>query len=491
MSTLLDKTSLPLWLWIVIIAVGSLCLIGGVGVIVVCMLRRRRSIGSSVADLPTRRVTVRRGRVVPASHYLSLTGSKFGLNAFEDDARTTRSKSPFEWWNTIKEKRAHPHDDDSYLEASPEGKSHSDGIYTRNEYARSQTSLNQEKDAIADVQEVEPAEPSPTLSRSARHTSFSRPFHPEQQEDPSSPAWSHKPHGRNLSMIKEASPHNSMISSRSLERRSSRLSMYNPGEPTRQERRSNNQHSGGKMRNIASQHQNPSPTNNFGRQSPPGTWRPSPPQSQRPSPPNSRRPSDQSQYLQSSSQSRRSSNHSQTQVPVDQSRQLSNQSRESLRRQNRPTPIPIDSAGSLPQTQHQQQYQSRSDEVPRPVAYRGSRHSLGEQEPARSDSNGSGALSKRSSLVSRHDSMTDHTELSRKPSRPKSLVNNQHDQGPEYWAGRAEMMPQHDSGMPQKPTTPTTPTAPTSSVARTPSRKGNVLRKKSLKRQQVVSYVGT
>ena len=107
------------------------------------------------------------------------------------------------------------------------------------------------------------------------------------------------------------------------------------------------------------------------------------------------------------------------------------------------------------------------------------------------------SLSKRSSLISRHDSFTEHTELSRRPSRPKSLVLDdaveyQQHQGPEYWASREEMMPE----MPAKPTTPTTPTdsflgVRTPSVGRARGEKGNVLRKKSLKRQEVVSYVST
>lgn len=431
--------------------------------ILICMRRRKQSTGSSAADLPTRRVTVRRGRVVPASHYLSLTGSKFGLNAFEEDARTTRSKSPFEWWNTLKEKRRSQHlDDISQIEAGDEGMSQTNDIYTRREYSRSQTSLNNaEKAPVNEIQEVEPAEPSPTFNPPTRHTSFSRPFQiPQYASDspePTSPMWSSR-RNRNLSMIKEAaSPHTSMVSARSLERRSSRLSAYNPGEPSRQDRRPSGQ------RSESSRASNASQRSQRQRSSPSEGRRPSDTsQRQRRSPPDNLRPGDYA------------------------NRRPSDRSSASLGSQQHIAPYPNESWSSIPR-------HSSQEEVPRPVAYRGSRHSLGEQE-----ANSNGSLSKRSSVISRHDSLTDRTEMTRRPSRPKSLVLDdstryQQQQGPEYWAGRAEMMPEYGDS-PVQPPTPTTPTSSTSnrapSIGRASSKKGNVLRKKSLKRQEMVSYVG-
>lgn len=396
---------------------------------------------------------------MPASHYLSLTGSKFGLNAFEEEARTTRSKSPFEWWNTLKDKRRSQHLEDG--DPSAEEKPRSHDIYTRRDAVHSMSSLNnQEKAVVADIYEVELSEPEPTLSRPvSRHTSFSRPFQiPVHQEPDQSDLRNLERHNRNLSMIKEASPHTSMMSSRSLERRSSRLSAYNPGEISRQERR-------------------PSVPDVDHRRPSSGSQR------QRPSPPSTRRPSESSQGKhRSHSGQRRPSNHS--------SRQSSGRSSNSAsRKRSRSGQQHLDSGMSLP-------YQPPQEEIPRPVAYRGSRHSLGEQDPISNN----GSLSKRSSLASRHDSLTDHTELTRRPSRPKSLVLDdaveyQQHQGPEYWAGRAEMMMPAYGDLPPQPTTPTTPPPPTSnrtpSIGRSSGKQGNVLRKKSLKRQEVVSYVGT
>jgi hypothetical protein len=415
---------------------------------------------------------------VPASHYLSLTGSKFGLNAFEEDARTTRSKSPFEWWNTLKEKRRSQHLEDG-LEPHD--------IYTRRDAAASGTSLEKpEKSPTAQVYEVEPIEPTPALSRPARHTSFSRPFQMPAYPESDSDSIRNQRHNRNLSMIKEASPHASMISSRSLERRSSRLSAYNPGEASRQERRPSDHSSSSQRRrpSTGSQSRVPRPSQQSTH---------------------SQRPNDPSQtYQRRSSDGRNSSQRASRRPSQNSSRQPSDRSSRSNRsdrsnrsphKQSRPSQQAshaVDSGTSLPYHPRQQS----STEVPRPIAYRGSRHSLGEHEPQPQPANPSNtSLSKRSSLVSRHDSLTEHTELSRRPSRPKSLVLDdsteyQQHQGPEYWASREEMMPD----LPTQPTTPTTPTNTSGFPGgRTPSvgKKGNVLRKKSLKRQEVVSYVST
>ena len=112
MSTLLNSSRVPLWAVIVIIAVGSILFVSFVVVILRCLyVRKRRRNSRSVVspDAPTRKVTIRRGKVVPSSKHLSLTGSAFG--ALGDDVETadhgstrTRSRSPFEWWATIRER---------------------------------------------------------------------------------------------------------------------------------------------------------------------------------------------------------------------------------------------------------------------------------------------------------------------------------------------------------------------------------------------------
>lgn len=471
--SVLDNTSLPLWLWIVVFVVGSLCVVGAIGVVLICMLRRNKR-GEQIEDAPTRKMTVRRGRVVPASHYLSLTGSKFGLNQFDDDARANgaRSKSPFEWWNTIKEKRRSHHGETLHFD-SPESKARLRDISRPG----SNTGLYEEKEPV--VREVHLEEPSPTPP-TGRVPSFSRPL-PAQPDDPS-PIWAQPSHRRDLSMIKEASPHVSMVSSRSLERRSSRLSTYNPGESTRRERRSSN-HEGRRpshprtndshaFRHKSRKHSEArgDPINKPHHESRQYSKREHPAESR-----SRRRPSQTSQYQSDGGLSRQYSQTSTPSVstrpsPVS-SRRPSARSSSSIRRPSHPSPI--DSSAVC-------------GEIPRPVAYRGSRHSLGEQDMT----NASTSTSKRNSLVSRGDGMTDYPELSRKPSRPKSLLlDDAPPQDAGYYASRAEMMP---AEKPPAPPTPTTPTGPSRSpsIGRSSSKKGNVLRKKSIKRQEVVSFVG-
>ncbi|KAK5936609.1 hypothetical protein PMZ80_011137 [Knufia obscura] len=111
MSSLLIKTNLPLWVWIVIIAIGSVVVLGTFAFVLRRWIVRRRQAAfvDTFGDegLPQRKVTVRRGRVVEHSKYLSLTGSKYGLNAFgtgdgDGNSRAgARSKSPFEWFSTL------------------------------------------------------------------------------------------------------------------------------------------------------------------------------------------------------------------------------------------------------------------------------------------------------------------------------------------------------------------------------------------------------
>ena len=647
MSTLFDNTSLPLWLWIVIIVVGSLCILGVTAVVVLCLVRRRRAAGS-VSDLPTRKMTVRRGRLVPTSNYLSLTGSKFGLNQFDEDARTggARSKSPFEWWNTVKEKRR-SHHDDLYSDGSPESKAKLNSTQPR-ERPSPPVSPTTEKTPTAIVQEVS-TNPTPSpIERPARVASFSRPFNPslyEHSNDSSQSA--SKPHNRNLSMIKEAnSPHNSVIAPRNnLERRSSQLSGYIPGESTRRDRRpsqgnyqnrqpiiprsqrssstgngprrnsesrpvdnrrpsgqyTDNSHppnhprsphrssSGDRPRRASESraavdkrrpsnppYYNPQPqysvdprSRSIDRSRRTSDSRPSesrsrpnsshrnsgPTPNNRSRPSSSHRPSESNPNNRSrpnsrpTSLSRRASNddRSNHQVPQPPQQQPYQQQYQQSYSQSGTYPQPQSRPGPYPQAQPHQRSQNSSTrpspsssrrtsdrsgsstqrlnprqqtsstsppipaqqqrpEVPRPIAYRGSRHSLGEDPMAAHPNNSGTALSKRSSThsTSRPESVVSFSdlsrELSRKNSRPKSLVLDVEAQpqlqGADYYASRAEMMPRGRGReeVQQQPPTPTSMgsagSARAPSVGKRSKGKGNVLRKKSLKRMEVVSFVG-
>lgn len=244
MSTLLDRTSLPLWVFVVIIVVGSICILATIGVIIRCVVVKRRAAPNSEDEYnaPMRKMTVRRGRVVPQSHYLSLTGSKFGLNDFDAEAANSRSKSPFEWWNKVNKKQNR----DSMSDRA--------SLYLRKDLAQSTASLTtpeKEKQAAATVEPIEkldssstalppadtspPSSPSPFESPARNH--FSRPFHSAQPHSPYA-------FDKRLSMIQESSPHNSMIStySRNSRRGSSKMSIpstdanltrYEPQRPLR------------------------------------------------------------------------------------------------------------------------------------------------------------------------------------------------------------------------------------------------------------------
>jgi hypothetical protein len=105
MSTdLSHNATVPLWGFIVIIAVGSIIIVGSVFFGLRYYISHHDSDNDSIRNDPetVRRVTVRRGRIVPQSHYMSLTGSRFGVGAFGEDSRSgARSMSPFEWWNNV------------------------------------------------------------------------------------------------------------------------------------------------------------------------------------------------------------------------------------------------------------------------------------------------------------------------------------------------------------------------------------------------------
>src|SRR5450755_1829676 len=105
MASLFTHSRLKLWIWIVIIAAGSIALLSILILGWWWYARRKRTRGKSLPSpvlAPTRKVTIRRGRMVSSSRYLSLTGSKFGLGQFVNaeekefgDKSRGRSKSPF------------------------------------------------------------------------------------------------------------------------------------------------------------------------------------------------------------------------------------------------------------------------------------------------------------------------------------------------------------------------------------------------------------
>src|SRR3954469_7848907 len=101
MASLLNHSRLKLWVWVVIIAVGSIVLLSLLFLGVWCWARRRRARRKPLPSpvlAATRKVTIRRGRMVSSSRYLSLTGSKFGLGQFmnmeeKDQGDKSRSRS--------------------------------------------------------------------------------------------------------------------------------------------------------------------------------------------------------------------------------------------------------------------------------------------------------------------------------------------------------------------------------------------------------------
>jgi hypothetical protein len=346
----------------------------------------------------------------------------------------------------------------------------------------------------------------------SRHTSFSRPFNPHQPQEPSSPAWNNNSHGRGLSMIQEAaSPHTSVVSHRSLERRSSRYSNYTPGESTRGTRRPSDSNSAGRRpSDPGSESRRPSSFNHSQRSSPahsrcPSTANPDvgvpdmPQQSRRTYRSNQRRPSDPSADWNQPARPRPAQQPRQSSSRrTSESRSEHRPSTSSQSQRNRPSPgnsrHPSDrstsSRRSRPSTTSKPSANPTPEPEPHPSwqgAYRGSRHSLGEADQA-GPTTSSTSLTKRNSTLSSHGS-TDNfpSELSRRPSRPKSLVlDDAPTQTDAYYSSRDDMMP---TALPIAPQTPTTPTREPV-LGRKPSTKGKVLRKKSLKRQEVVSYVG-
>ncbi|KAI1616831.1 hypothetical protein EDD37DRAFT_60007 [Exophiala viscosa] len=217
MTTLLAHTGVPLWVYIVLIAVGSTVLLLTIAALSRWWFVRRKA--SQKRDYDgltgaTRHVTLRRGRVVPTSQHLSLTGSRFGMRQFgmlaDNDSTHTGRRSPFEWWNTIITERSQSRQDQmSQLET---GSLTPRSVYgfTRQELGPTTPTQTPEKDqdATARTWEVTPPSISPSPSPSSQKTvNFSRAFVPRV---PSSPVAQRSQF--TLSRISERSPHQSMIS---------------------------------------------------------------------------------------------------------------------------------------------------------------------------------------------------------------------------------------------------------------------------------------
>lgn len=222
MTTLFDNAGLPLWVYIVIISVGSILVLAAVAVLLRCWCLRRRANEAALDGLtgPTRRVTLRRGRMVPTSQHLSLTGSKFGMRQFgilaDNESTMTGRRSPFEWWNTILERSQSRTDQMSQLETGSfhtRSGSRATTIVTRRELMTATPTQTPEKNKEPTMRTWELTIPSPSPSptpssqRPSQTTNFSRSFVPCT---PSSPLTQRSQ--TTLSRIEERSPHHSMIS---------------------------------------------------------------------------------------------------------------------------------------------------------------------------------------------------------------------------------------------------------------------------------------
>jgi len=230
---LLDSSALPFWAYIVIITVGSLLVLGTLALMVVYCVRRkranRRSFDSELgAD---RKLTLRRGRLVPSSNYLSLTGSLFGLGGFVNEegdhgaSARARSRSPFEWWKGMQERSHSRHSmisqaDSGHVEDHM-GIAESKGVYVHGpkDFATPSHSLSSnEKETSVVAREVglTRSSSSSSLERPSRNTNFSRSF---SLRAPS------RPRNHKLSRIEETSPHASMSMSATVQM--ARLSALN------------------------------------------------------------------------------------------------------------------------------------------------------------------------------------------------------------------------------------------------------------------------
>lgn len=217
MTTLLQHTGVPLWVYIILIVVGSTVLLLTIAVLSRWWFVRRKASHKRDYDGltgATRRVTLRRGRVIPTSQHLSLTGSRFGMRQFgmlaDNDSMLTGRRSPFEWWNTIMAERSQSRQDQMSQLETGSLTPRSFSTATRQELGRTtptQQTPEKNKEAVARTWEVTPPSPSPTSSR--KTINFSRAFVPRTPTSPLSPGAQRSQY--TLSRISERSPHQSMI----------------------------------------------------------------------------------------------------------------------------------------------------------------------------------------------------------------------------------------------------------------------------------------
>jgi hypothetical protein len=178
---------------------------------------------------PTRKVTIRRGRMVSSSRYLSLTGSKFGLGQFlnmeekdqekdQGDRSRSRSKSPFMWWLTNMQDRSQsrqsyrssqPQMDDihsPYQKPEPAFFNHSYKGSAGSAYSLPSIINGRE---LADDARMNSAQAGAFLGspHHPRYVNFSRAFSPLQQS-----SLSLSTPNKVLSQIAEASPRQSSVS---------------------------------------------------------------------------------------------------------------------------------------------------------------------------------------------------------------------------------------------------------------------------------------
>src|SRR5437763_10838867 len=230
MASPFSHSRLKLWIWIVIIAAGSIILLSLLVLDWWWGARRKRTKTKSLPSpvlAPTRKVTIRRGRMVSSSRYLSLTGSKFGLGQFMNteekdlgDKSRGRSKSPFTWWYSTMQGRSQSRQ--SHISSQPQMDEVQSQYYPRPEPAfyddhrrKSSTTSDYNLSSIINRRELaQDAHANSLLAgessgspHTSRYVNFSRafsPLHLSSLRSTSTPIV--------LSQIVESSPCHSMVS---------------------------------------------------------------------------------------------------------------------------------------------------------------------------------------------------------------------------------------------------------------------------------------
>jgi hypothetical protein len=231
MPSLLNHSRLKLWVWVVIIVAASVVLLSTLFLGMWCWARRRRVRKKTLPSpmlAPTRKVTIRRGRMVSSSRYLSLTGSKFGLGQFmnmeekeQGDKGRSRSKSPFMWWLANSQDRSQSRQ--SHMSSQPQMDEAHNQYYQKPEPAFFNRHAHNESVAsdyslpsiingreLADDARTNSAQAGASLDspHSSRYVNFSRAFPPLRQSALLSPSAPNKA----LSQIVEMSPRHSAAS---------------------------------------------------------------------------------------------------------------------------------------------------------------------------------------------------------------------------------------------------------------------------------------